>query len=63
MAARSVGESWADVSYSCGFNDQAHMINDVGIILGDSPEKAISALGAQREDLQSELGQQPILVW
>jgi AraC-like DNA-binding protein len=37
LAARAAGLAWADLSYACGFADQAHMINDTRAILGTSP--------------------------
>jgi AraC-like DNA-binding protein len=40
VAARRSGSSWAEVAYACGFADQAHMINDVGTIVGASPDLA-----------------------
>lgn len=40
MAARRRGLSWADVAYTCGFADQAHMINDVNAIIGVAPDRA-----------------------
>jgi AraC-like DNA-binding protein len=40
VAARRGGSSWADVAYTCGFADQAHMINDFSAIIGAPPDRA-----------------------
>jgi AraC-like DNA-binding protein len=40
VAARRRGLSWADVAYTCGFADQAHMIHDVNAIVGEAPDRA-----------------------
>ncbi len=37
LAARRNGFDWADIAYTCGFADQAHMIKDFGGIVGQSP--------------------------
>ena len=42
LAARAAGLAWADLSYACGFADQAHMINDTRSILGASPERVLA---------------------
>jgi len=42
LAARAAGLAWGDLSYACGFSDQAHMINDTHAILGASPEQVVA---------------------
>jgi AraC-like DNA-binding protein len=37
FAARGSGSGWAEIACSCGFTDQAHMINDFNAILGAAP--------------------------
>jgi AraC-like DNA-binding protein len=37
LAACDRGLSWASIACSCGFADQAHMINDFKAILGVTP--------------------------
>src|SRR5262249_5410781 len=37
LAARCSGSSWANIACSCGFADQAHMVNDFKAILGATP--------------------------
>jgi AraC-like DNA-binding protein len=37
LAACGSGSSWASIAWSCGFADQAHMINDFKAILGATP--------------------------
>jgi AraC-like DNA-binding protein len=38
VAARRDGAAWADIAHGCGFNDQAHMINDFSSMFGHSPD-------------------------
>jgi AraC-like DNA-binding protein len=38
LAACGRGAAWADIAYSCGFTDQAHMVNDFNAILGATPD-------------------------
>lgn len=38
FAQRRSGAAWADIAYSCGFNDQAHMINEFSAMMGCSPD-------------------------
>jgi AraC-like DNA-binding protein len=52
LAARTAGLAWANLSYACGFTDQAHMINDTHTILGASPERVPApSVTDQRNDL------------
>jgi AraC-like DNA-binding protein len=52
LAARTAGLAWANLSYACGFADQAHMINDTHAILGASPERVLAPpVPDQRNDL------------
>jgi AraC-like DNA-binding protein len=37
LAARRRGSAWADIAYSCGFTDQAHLVHDFNAILGATP--------------------------
>jgi AraC-like DNA-binding protein len=43
LAACGRGSAWADIAYSCGFTDQAHMVNDFNAILGASPDHLFRA--------------------
>jgi AraC-like DNA-binding protein len=43
LAACGCGSAWADIAYSCGFTDQAHMVNDFNAILGASPDHLFRA--------------------
>lgn len=45
VAARRCGLAWADVAYTCGFADQAHMIRDVNAIIGETPKRAFGCDG------------------
>jgi AraC-like DNA-binding protein len=51
LAACDRGAAWADIAYSCGFTDQAHMVNDFNDILGASPDHLLRApLAGQYRD-------------
>ena len=43
LAARGRGAGWADIACSCGFTDQAHMVNDFNAILGATPDHLLRA--------------------
>jgi AraC-like DNA-binding protein len=43
LAACGRGAAWADIAYSCGFTDQAHMVNDFSAILGATPDHLFRA--------------------
>jgi AraC-like DNA-binding protein len=43
LAACGRGAAWADIAYSCGFTDQAHMVNDFNAILGATPDHLFRA--------------------
>lgn len=45
VAGRRRGLSWAELAYTCGFADQAHMINDVSAITGETPNRAFGFRG------------------
>jgi AraC-like DNA-binding protein len=45
LAMRSNGSAWADIAHACGFADQAHMINDFGTIVGESPQQVFHTTG------------------
>jgi AraC-like DNA-binding protein len=63
LAARAAGLAWADLSYACGFADQAHMINDTRRILGASPEQVLAPpLTDQRGDLGAS-DQTSLFMW
>jgi len=63
LVARAAGLAWADLSYACGFADQAHMINDTRRILGASPEQILAPpLTGQRGDLGASDGT-PLFMW
>jgi AraC-like DNA-binding protein len=38
VAARRRGAGWADIAYTCGFSDQAHMIHDFKSMACNPPE-------------------------
>jgi AraC-like DNA-binding protein len=38
FAQRRSGAAWADIAFSCGFNDQAHMIKEFSAMMGCSPD-------------------------
>jgi AraC-like DNA-binding protein len=38
-AARRQREGWAEIAISCGFSDQAHMVNDFSAMIGSAPEE------------------------
>jgi AraC-like DNA-binding protein len=44
LAASGSGSSWASLAWSCGFVDQAHMINDFKAILGVTPTRLFRSL-------------------
>jgi AraC-like DNA-binding protein len=48
LRACSSEAGWADIAYSCGFVDQAHMINEFSAILGATPNRLIPPLLARR---------------
>jgi AraC-like DNA-binding protein len=37
IASRRFGEPWADIAYSCGFNDQTHLVNEFKSMTGRPP--------------------------
>jgi AraC-like DNA-binding protein len=41
LSARAQGATWADIAYTTGFTDQAHMINDFTAIVGVSPAELV----------------------
>ena len=43
LAAYGTGSAWADIAHSCGFADQAHMVNDFNAILGATPDHVFRA--------------------
>jgi AraC-like DNA-binding protein len=38
LAARRSGTAWAETAYACGFQDQAHLIHDFNLIVGQTPD-------------------------
>jgi AraC-like DNA-binding protein len=38
LAARRSGATWAETAYACGFQDQAHLIHDFNLIVGQTPD-------------------------
>jgi AraC-like DNA-binding protein len=44
LAAYDRESSWASIAHSCGFTDQAHMINDFKAILGSTPARVFRSL-------------------
>lgn len=59
LAARASGLAWANLSYACGFSDQAHMINDTRTILGASPQQVLAMPAAAG----GEGGPPPLFMW
>jgi AraC-like DNA-binding protein len=63
MTAHSTGLGWAEVSYANGFVDQAHMINDVGTILGATPTEALYSIASARDAVSPGTVMQPLVMW
>jgi AraC-like DNA-binding protein len=56
VAARRRGLAWADISYGCGFTDQAHLVNDFCSLVGTPPEAYLrEASGARWRKLNAAL--------
>jgi len=60
LAARASGLAWANLSYACGFSDQAHMINDTRAILGASPQQALAVPAVARGGGSAAM---PLFMW
>ncbi|HEY6832603.1 MAG TPA: AraC family transcriptional regulator [Pseudolabrys sp.] len=43
LMSRGRGSTWADIACSCGFADQAHLINDFSAIVGAPPEHVLGS--------------------
>ncbi len=63
LAARAAGWAWADLSYACGFSDQAHMINDTRAILGASPERVLAPSAFDQRDAPPALDSTTLFMW
>jgi AraC-like DNA-binding protein len=37
IAARRFGGAWVDITYECGFNDQAHLVHEFKAMTGETP--------------------------
>jgi AraC-like DNA-binding protein len=54
LAARRRGCGWAEIAQACGFCDQAHMIHDFQLMVGQPPE-AILRTDVRHRDLNGTL--------
>jgi AraC-like DNA-binding protein len=63
MTAYSAGLAWAELSYANGFVDQAHLINDVGTILGASPTEALYSIASDGDAVGLATVMQPLVMW
>jgi AraC-like DNA-binding protein len=48
VAARRRGASWADISYACGYTDQAHLVHDFKLMAGYPPDGLLKAVSVAR---------------
>lgn len=56
VAARRHGAGWADIAYTYGFTDQAHLVNDFKSLAHKSPDVFFrSAAAAEKRDLNETL--------
>jgi AraC-like DNA-binding protein len=56
VAARRRGASWAHITYSCGYTDQAHLVREFKLITGSPPEGLLKTISAAKySELNSAL--------
>jgi AraC-like DNA-binding protein len=56
VAARRLGANWAEITYACGYTDQAHLVHDFKLMAGCSPDGLLKAISvAKYGDLNAAL--------
>jgi AraC-like DNA-binding protein len=56
VATRRRGMSWSEISYACGYSDQAHLVREFKLIAGRPPDVLLKAISHERyNDLNASL--------